>query len=169
MADRTVTISGLSKTYSVTGWRIGWAIAPPALTGGIRKMHDFLTVAAPTPFHDAGVAALSLPDAFYRSSPTDYQAKRDLMLDILERHGFTATSRRRVLRDGRRQPVRLLVRLGVRAVPGEGDRRGDDARQQLLHRSRGGAADRALLFLEARRDAARSGSPAARAFAVTKA
>ena len=68
MAERTVTTNGLSKTYSVTGWRIGWAISPPALTGGIRKMHDFLTVAAPTPFHDAGVAALSLPDTFLHAA-----------------------------------------------------------------------------------------------------
>ncbi|MBY0496557.1 MAG: aminotransferase class I/II-fold pyridoxal phosphate-dependent enzyme [Cyanobacteria bacterium] len=90
MADRTITTGGLSKTYSVTGWRIGWAISPPALTGGIRKMHDYLTVAAPTPFHDAGVAALSLPDAFYVQLAKDYQSKRDLMMDILSRHGFTA-------------------------------------------------------------------------------
>jgi len=90
MADRTITTNGLSKTYSVTGWRIGWAISPPPLTGGIRKMHDFLTVAAPTPFHDAGVAALSLPEPFYAQLSADYQAKRDLMLDILGRHGFTA-------------------------------------------------------------------------------
>ena len=90
MAGRTVTTNGLSKTYSVTGWRIGWAIAPPALTGGIRKIHDFLTVAAPTPFHDAGVAALSLPDSFYTQLAADYQSKRDLMLDILQRHGFTS-------------------------------------------------------------------------------
>jgi aminotransferase len=90
MADRTITTNGLSKTYSVTGWRIGWAISPPALTGGIRKMHDFLTVAAPTPFHDAGVAAMSLPDAFYAKLAADYEQKRGLMLDILGRHGFTA-------------------------------------------------------------------------------
>ena len=90
MAERTVSTSGLSKTYSVTGWRIGWAISPPALTGGIRKIHDFLTVAAPTPFHDAGVAALSLPDHFYTELAAGYQSKRDLMLDILQRHGFTA-------------------------------------------------------------------------------
>jgi aspartate/methionine/tyrosine aminotransferase len=88
MAGRTITIGGLSKTYSVTGWRIGWAISPPALTGGIRKLHDFLTVAAPTPFHDAGVAALSMPDAFYSGLARDYQGKRDLMLDILGRHGL---------------------------------------------------------------------------------
>ena len=90
MADRTITIGGLSKTYSVTGWRIGWAISPPALTGGIRKLHDFLTVAAPTPFHDAGVAALSMPDDFYADLANDYEAKRNLMLDILGRHGFAA-------------------------------------------------------------------------------
>lgn len=90
MAERTITTNGLSKTYSVTGWRIGWAISPVALTGGIRKMHDFLTVAAPTPFHDAGVAAMSLPDSFYTELLGDYQKKRDLMLEILSRHGFTA-------------------------------------------------------------------------------
>jgi aspartate/methionine/tyrosine aminotransferase len=90
MADRTVTTSGLSKTYSVTGWRIGWAIAPAALTGGIRKIHDFLTVAAPTPFMDAGVAALSMPAESYTALAGDYQSKRDLMMDILARHGFTA-------------------------------------------------------------------------------
>jgi len=90
MAERTITTGGLSKTFSVTGWRIGWAISPPALTGGIRKIHDFLTVAAPTPFHDAGVAALSLGEAFYTQMAADYQAKRDLMMDILGRHGFTA-------------------------------------------------------------------------------
>jgi aminotransferase len=89
MADRTVTISGLSKTYSVTGWRIGWAIAPAALSGGIRKIHDFLTVAAPTPFQEAGVVALSMPPDTYTALAADYQAKRDLMLDVLARHGFT--------------------------------------------------------------------------------
>ncbi len=88
MADRTVVTSGLSKTYSVTGWRIGWAIAPASLTGGIRKIHDFLTVVAPTPFMDAGVVALSMPPESYVALAADYQAKRDLMLDILTRHGF---------------------------------------------------------------------------------
>lgn len=88
MADRTVVTSGLSKTYSVTGWRIGWAIAPASLTGGIRKIHDFLTVVAPTPFMDAGVVALSMPPESYLALAADYQARRDLMLDILTRHGF---------------------------------------------------------------------------------
>ena len=89
MAERTVTTSGLSKTFSVTGWRVGWAIAPAALTGGIRKIHDFLTVAAPTPFQDAGAVALTMADEVYAALAAGYQAKRDLLLDILERQGFT--------------------------------------------------------------------------------
>ncbi len=66
MADRTVTINGLSKTFSVTGWRVGWAIAPRDLAAPIRKMHDFLTVGAPAPLQEAGVAALSMPETVLR-------------------------------------------------------------------------------------------------------
>ncbi len=89
MAERTVTTSGLSKTFSVTGWRIGWAIAPASLAGGIRKIHDFLTVAAPTPFQDAGALALAMPDAIYTTLAAAYQAKRDMLIEILERQGLT--------------------------------------------------------------------------------
>jgi aspartate/methionine/tyrosine aminotransferase len=88
MAERTVTINGLSKTFSVTGWRIGWAIAPPALSGAIRKMHDFLTVGAPAPLQEAGAVALALPDDYYARLAADYARRRDLLLDILDRHGF---------------------------------------------------------------------------------
>ena len=88
MADRTVTINSLSKTFSVTGWRVGWAIAPPQLAGAIRKVHDFLTVGAAAPLQAAGAAALSLPDSYYRELATEYQRRRDLLLDILERHRF---------------------------------------------------------------------------------
>ena len=88
MAERTVTISGLSKTYSVTGWRIGWAIAPPALSEGIRKMHDFLTVAAPTPLQHAGAAALGMPDEYYRSMAAEYQRMRDWLVGVLDGCGF---------------------------------------------------------------------------------
>ena len=88
MAERTVTISGLSKTYSVTGWRIGWAIAPEALTGGIRKMHDFLTVAAPSPLQEAGALALNLPASYYREMSAEYQRLRDWLVSVLERKGF---------------------------------------------------------------------------------
>jgi len=69
MADRTVTINALSKTYSVTGWRVGWAIASPQLTAGIRKVHDFLTVGAAAPLQEAGAVALAFPDAYYTRSP----------------------------------------------------------------------------------------------------
>ena len=88
MAERTVTISGLSKTFSVTGWRIGWAIAPPGLSGAIRKMHDFLTVGAPAPLQEAGAAALALDDRYYAQLASDYARRRELLLGILDRHGF---------------------------------------------------------------------------------
>ena len=89
MADRTVTINSLSKTFSVTGWRVGWAISPPSLTGAIRKVHDFLTVGAPAPLQEAGAVALSLPDQYYLDLAAQYQGRRDTLVDILERHHFT--------------------------------------------------------------------------------
>ena len=89
MADRTVTINGLSKTYSVTGWRVGWTISPPTLTGAIRKVHDFLTVGAPAPLQEAGAVALGLPEEYYAKLAREYQRRRDVLLDILERHHFT--------------------------------------------------------------------------------
>lgn len=88
MPDRTVTINGLSKTFSVTGWRVGWAIAPTDLAGPIRKMHDFLTVGAPAPLQEAGVAALAMPESYYVEMAAGYARRRALMCDILERHGF---------------------------------------------------------------------------------
>ena len=89
MADRTITLNGLSKTYSVTGWRVGWTISPPSLTGAIRKVHDFLTVGAAAPLQEAGAAALALPDEYYAKLAADYRRRRDVLLDILERHHFT--------------------------------------------------------------------------------
>lgn len=89
MADQTVTISSLSKTYSVTGWRVGWAIAPAWLTAGIRKVHDFLTVGAAAPLQAAGVTALELPGDFYADLIAGYARRRTLLLEILERHEFT--------------------------------------------------------------------------------
>jgi aspartate/methionine/tyrosine aminotransferase len=88
MADRTVTINGLSKTFSVTGWRVGWAIAPSDLAGPIRKMHDFLTVGAPAPLQEAGVAALAMPESYYTEMAAGYAKRRALLCGILERHGF---------------------------------------------------------------------------------
>jgi aminotransferase len=89
MADRTITINGLSKTYSVTGWRVGWTISPPSLTGAIRKVHDFLTVGAPAPLQEAGAVALAMADSYYASLAANYQKRRDVLLEILTRHHFT--------------------------------------------------------------------------------
>jgi aminotransferase len=89
MADRTVTLNGLSKTFSVTGWRVGWTISPPSLTGAIRKVHDFLTVGAPAPLQEAGAIAMGLPDEYYVKLAASYRQRRDVLLEILERHHFT--------------------------------------------------------------------------------
>ena len=89
MAERTVTINSLSKAYSVTGWRVGWAISPPSLTGAIRKVHDFLTVGAAAPLQEAGVAALGIDEAYYVELARSYQRRRDMLLEILARHQFT--------------------------------------------------------------------------------
>ena len=89
MADRTITLNGLSKTFSVTGWRVGWTISPPSLTGAIRKVHDFLTVGAAAPLQEAGAVALGLPDTYYRDLAEAYRRRRDQLLDILQRHHFT--------------------------------------------------------------------------------
>ncbi len=88
MAERTVTINSLSKTYSVTGWRVGWTISPASLTGAIRKVHDFLTVGAAAPLQEAGVAALGVADSYYSDLAAAYCRRRDMLLEILERHGF---------------------------------------------------------------------------------
>ena len=90
MEDRTVTISALSKTYSVTGWRVGWAVAAPALMDGIRPVHDFLTVAAAAPLQIAGITALGLPDDYYSTSLADYHDRRATMMRILDETGFIA-------------------------------------------------------------------------------
>src|SRR5213594_792265 len=90
MAERTITISGISKSYSVTGWRVGYAIAPPELAIGIRRAHDFVTVGAPHPLQEAAVTALQLPDAYYVKLREAYQARRDLLWGYIERAGFVA-------------------------------------------------------------------------------
>ncbi len=133
MRERTVTISALSKTYSVTGWRVGWAISSPQLMASIRKIHDFLTVAAPAPLQEAGVAALGLPESFYEELARSYGERRDLFLGLLVGTGFDAVQpegayytmtnvaelrRRRGLEDDTAFCVDLVVKGGVAAVPG---------------------------------------------------
>ena len=90
MAERTVTISGISKSYSVTGWRVGYAVASPEISLGIRRAHDFVTVGAPHPLQEAAVTALTLPDSYYVWLREMYQAKRDLLLGLIEAAGFVA-------------------------------------------------------------------------------
>jgi aspartate/methionine/tyrosine aminotransferase len=91
MEDRTVTLSGLGKTYAVTGWRVGWAVAAPKLTALLRKVHDYLTICAPTPFQVAGCAALALPDAYYDELRRTYAARRRILLDALTEAGLAFT------------------------------------------------------------------------------
>jgi aminotransferase len=88
MRERTITISGASKTYSITGWRIGWLIAPPRLTAGIRKVHDFLTVGAAHPLQIAVAAALKFPPSFYDALLEEYRERRDVILRGLREVGF---------------------------------------------------------------------------------
>jgi aspartate/methionine/tyrosine aminotransferase len=88
MQERTVLVNSMSKTYSVTGWRVGFVLAAPDLTDSIRKVHDFLTVGAAAPLQQAGVVALNLPDSYYANLSVEYQKRRDLLSKCLEQSGF---------------------------------------------------------------------------------
>jgi aspartate/methionine/tyrosine aminotransferase len=88
MEDRTIAVNALSKTYSVTGWRVGWTIASPALTEGVRKVHDFLTVGAAAPLQEAGVVALNLPRDYYEKTAAEYLERRDFMVAALDGIGL---------------------------------------------------------------------------------
>jgi len=92
MADRTVTISGASKTFSVTGWRVGWIVAAPELTAAIRKVHDFVTVGAPAPLQEAIAVALELGPDYYMRLATEYRARRDHLVRLLEAAGFSPST-----------------------------------------------------------------------------
>jgi aspartate/methionine/tyrosine aminotransferase len=129
MEDRTITISALSKTYSVTGWRVGWAIAPAVLTGGIRTVHDFLTVAAPAPLQVAGVTALGLPAGYYERIRLEYDERRATMIDLLGEAGFGASPPQGAyyvmadishlgLGDDVETARHLVEEVGVASVPG---------------------------------------------------
>ena len=133
MREQTITISGLSKTFSATGWRIGWLIAPPEVTDAIRKVHDFLTVGAAAPLQEAAAFALGFPDAYFRDLAATYREKRDFLLPVLREVGFTVYEpdgayyimtdaenlmRRHGQSDDAAFARRLIETLGVATVPG---------------------------------------------------
>lgn len=133
MAGRTVTINSISKSYSVTGWRVGWAIAAPSITERIRKVHDFLTVGAPTPFQHAAAVALGLPDEYYEGLQAHYAQARGFLLSALEGAGFVVNKpqgayyiiagtgelmRRLGVGDDTAFSRRLIEATGVATVPG---------------------------------------------------
>ena len=129
MADRTVSIHSMSKSYSVTGWRIGWTIAAPDLTVGIRRVHDFLTVGAAAPLQAAAVVALAFPSAYYETLVRDYRGRRDALLPALREAGFRVSDpagayyvmtdiRDLTDEDDTAFAMRLIREVGVAAVPG---------------------------------------------------
>lgn len=129
MRERSVLINSMSKTYSVTGWRVGWVLAPPDLTESIRKVHDFLTVGAASPLQQAGILALSAPANYYTELSAHYQERRDKMMGILGAHGFQCIKpygAYYVMADvsgfGFKNDVafvrHLIEEIGVAAVPG---------------------------------------------------
>ena len=129
LEDRTVTISALSKTYAVTGWRVGWIVAPDSATGGIRSVHDFLTVAAAAPLQEAGTVALGMPQSFYDEVAHEYLERRDTLLRILDETGFVSNPTRGAyyvmadvshlgLGDDVEVAMHMTKEVGVAVVPG---------------------------------------------------
>ncbi len=129
MRERSILVNSMSKTYSVTGWRVGWVLAPPDLSESIRKVHDFLTVGAATPLQHAGVLALGMADEYYRKLSDDYVGKRDHLIESLEAAGLRCSVPRGAyytmanisglgFRDDVTFVRHLIEKIGIAAVPG---------------------------------------------------
>jgi aminotransferase len=147
MAERTVTISSISKTYSLTGWRVGWAVAPGTLTDAIRKVHDFLTVGAPSPLQEAAAVALRMEEPYYEELRKSYRLRRDTLMGTLEPAGFrcwTPSGAYYIMTDAAvvmahtghstdRAFARWLIEeVGIASVPGSSFYRNpDDGRTQI--------------------------------------
>src|SRR5208283_2193729 len=129
MRARSVLVNSMSKTYAVTGWRVGWVLAPPEITGSIRKVHDFLTVGAAAPLQQAGVVALHLPDSYYAQLAADYLGRREYLMESLKLAGFRPYLPRGAyyvitdtsgfgFKDDSSLVRHLIETIGVAAVPG---------------------------------------------------
>ncbi len=129
MRERSILVNSMSKTYSVTGWRVGWVLAPPDLTDSIRKVHDFITVGAASPLQQAGVMALAMPDQYYADLAAEYAGKRDHIVASLEGAGLACSIPRGayyvmadISRTGFRDDLtfvrHLIEDIGIAAVPG---------------------------------------------------
>jgi aminotransferase len=141
LEDRTVTINALSKTYAVTGWRVGWTIAPPEATSAIRKVHDFLTVGAAAPLQEAGITAMNLPPAYYDHLASAYRQRRDLLCAGLASAGFEVSvpdgAYYAMCRTDALDPAgddvafvrRLITEAGVACVPGSSFYTSDQGRR----------------------------------------
>jgi len=129
MRDRTITINSISKTYSLTGWRVGWAIASVKLTGSIRKVHDFLTVGAAHPLQEGAIAALRSDLPYYPTLAAEYRERRDFLRQVLEEVGFRVYPPRGAyyimtdvghmdFKDDVECAFYLVEKIGVATVPG---------------------------------------------------
>ncbi len=129
MRERTITINSVSKTYSVTGWRVGWAIAPPSISDALRKVHDFLTVGAPAPLQEASATALALPHSYYQDLAEKYHERRRRFIPVLNEVGFRCSPPKGAyyvmadiskfkFADDVSFAKYLVEKIGVAAVPG---------------------------------------------------
>jgi aspartate/methionine/tyrosine aminotransferase len=131
--ERTITVGGLSKTFAITGWRLGYVVAPTHLSAAVRPVHDFLTVCAPHPLQAAAVTALNLPQSYYDDMTADYHQRREVMMDILDEFGFSAATPEgayyvlaeysgvdapQAELDSMRFAVWMVEEIGVAVVPG---------------------------------------------------